>query len=206
MGIQRPTWDEMFMVNAILAGVRSSCLIRQVGASLVKGKRVVASGYNGAPKNVVTCLDKGECYYQRLAHDDSVKGLGTFVMLKEERKQFCSAIHAEQNALNQCLEHGIEPQGSTLYVTNYPCPGCTKNIIQAEVSKIVVWKDYLRNKLLTEDEYSVSSHWFSQAGVMVSKMDMSRSRISEVFSLALSVGDRTLYQFADVDFSPPQSQ
>ncbi|MFA6405260.1 MAG: deaminase [Candidatus Paceibacterota bacterium] len=194
----------MFMLNAILAGVRSSCLVRQVGASLVKGKRIVASGYNGAPKNVITCLDKGECYYQRLAYDDSLKGHGDFTVLKEERKQFCSAIHAEQNALNQCLEHGVEPKGSTLFVTNDPCPGCTKNIIQAEVAKVVVWKDYLRNKLLTEDEYSVSRYWLAQAGVAVTKLDLSRERIQEIFSLALSVGDRTLYQFVGM-LTPPQS-
>jgi deoxycytidylate deaminase len=103
------------------------------------------------------------------------------------------------------MEYGLKPKGSILYVTNFPCPGCVKNIIQAEVAKIVVWKDYLRNKLLTEDEYGVASHWLSQAGIKVCKMDFSRSRIEEIFSLALSVGDRTSYQFTDVVLPSPQS-
>lgn len=205
MQTKRPSWDEMFMIHAILAGVRSSCLIRHVGASLVIGKRVVASGYNGAPKNVITCLEKGECYYQRIAYNDSQKGLGDFKILKEERKQFCSAIHAEQNALDQCWDFGLKPKGSVLYSTNFPCPGCVKSIIQAEVAKVVVWKDYLRNPLLTEDEYGVATHWLSQAGVKVCKMDLSKERIGEIFSLALSVGDRTLYQFENIEPSPHKS-
>ncbi len=194
------------MLHAILAGVRSSCLIRRVGAVLVKDRRIIASGYNGAPPEVTTCLEKGECFYQRLAHDDAEKGVGTFAILKEERKSFCTAIHAEKNALNQCSLHGISAVGAVLYVTNFPCPGCVRDsIIPNKVSKIVVWKEYLQNKLLTHDEYSLSNNWLGQAGVRVCKMDFSRERIEEVFSLALSVGDRTAYRFVAPALLPPES-
>ena len=207
MPIKRPSWDEMFMLHAILAGVRSSCLIRSVGAVLVKGKRIIASGYNGAPPDVVTCLEKEECFYQRLAHEDAEKGIGPFSLLKEERKSFCSAVHAEKNAINQCSIHGISAVGTTLYITNFPCPGCVRDsILPNRIERVVVWKEYLSNKLLTHDEYSLSNHWLQQAGVKLAKMDFTRSRMQEVFSLALLVGDRTDYKFVAPVALPLHSQ
>jgi dCMP deaminase len=196
MSSKRPTWDEMFMLHAILAGIRSSCLVRQVGAVLVRDKRIIASGYNGAPPNVTTCLEKEECFYQRLAHDDAEKGLGAFDILKEERKAFCSAIHAEKNAVNQCSVNGVSAAGTTLYISNFPCPGCVRDtIIPNRIEKIVVWKEYLSNKILTHDEYTLSNFWLGQAGVKISKMDFSRERIERIFSMALFVGDRLPYRF-----------
>lgn len=206
MHIKRPEFEEMFMLHAIIAAVRSSCLVRRVGAVLVKDKRIIASGYNGAPPEVVTCLEKNECFYQRLAHDDAERGLGKFEILKEERKAFCSAIHAEKNALNQCSVHGVSAIGSVLYSTNFPCPGCVRDsIIPNRVAKVVVWKGYLQNKLLTHDEYSLSNYWLGQAGVKICKMDLSHQRIQEIFSLALLVGDRTDYRFVAPTLLPLES-
>ena len=192
----RPSWDESFMLNAILAATRSSCLIRSVGATLVQGKRIVASGYNGAPPDVETCLDTGVCFYQDLAHKDSLAGHGTFEVLKEQRKEFCSAIHAEKNAFNQCLKHGVAVEGAMLYITNFPCPGCVRDVIVPnKVKGIVVWKEYLQNKLLTMDEYSVSKYWLEQAGIAVKKFDFPNQRIQEIFGMALLVGNRSSYRF-----------
>lgn len=196
MQIKRPSWDEMFMIHAIMAAVRSSCLVRSVGAVLVKEKRVIASGYNGAPPDVESCLDRGECFYQRLAYEDSLKGHGDFLILKEERKSSCNAIHAEKNAINQCSIHGISTVGSVLYSTNFPCPGCVRDaIIPNRIEKVVVWKEYLSNKLLTLDEYSLSKFWLQQAGIKICKMNMERSRVQEISALALMVGDRSEYKF-----------
>lgn len=200
----RPEWDESFMIQAILAATRASCLVRHVGAALVKEKRVIASGYNGAPPDVETCLDKGACFYQNLAYEDSLKGLGTFEVLKEQRKEFCSAIHAEKNAINQCTKHGVSPQGAELYITNFPCPGCVRDaIIPNQIKSIVVWKEYLKNPLLTMDEYEVSNFWLRQAGVKVRKLDLRKERINEIFSQALSVGERTSYRF-EIPIKPAQ--
>jgi dCMP deaminase len=196
MSIKRPTWDEMFMFHAISAGVRSSCLVRGVGAVLVRDKRIIASGYNGAPPDIETCLDKGECFYQRLAHDDAEKGLGTFEILKEERKSFCNAAHAEKNALSQCSSQGIKADGADLYSTNHPCPGCVRDVIVPNhIRRVIVWKEYLQNKMLTHDEYSLANFWLQQAGIKVCKMELSRARMEEIFSLMLKVGDRTSYKF-----------
>lgn len=196
MGFQRPSWDEMFMLNAILAGVRSSCLIRRCGAVIVKEKRIIASGYNGAPPGVETCLDTGVCYYQNLAFQDSENGIGTYEHLKEERKEFCIVVHAEKNAIAQCSVHGVSPVGSSMYITNFPCPGCVRDaIIPNKIAKIYIWKDYLRNILLTKDEYGASMHMLDQVGITVTKLDLPTGRIMEIFQESLRSGDRLEYRF-----------
>lgn len=199
---KRPEWDEIFMVHAILAGTRSSCLKRQVGAVLVKDrvkeKRVIASGYNGAPPDVTTCLKTGECFYEALAYKDSINGnnVGPFEVLREERKIFCVAVHAEKNAINQCSIHGISAVGSSLYITNFPCPQCVRDsIIPNRIEHVFVWKEYLQNKLLTLDEYSLSRYWLAEAGIGITKMLLSQERVREIFELAFLVGNRLPYKF-----------
>jgi len=184
------------MLQAILTATRSSCLIRKCGANLVKNKRIIASGYNGAPQDIRTCLQNGVCFYQSLAHQDSEKGLGLYQDLKEQRKSLCRVIHAEENALNQCSRYGPQADGSTMYSTNYPCPHCTTSVIIPNgIVKVVVWKDYLRNKLLTMDEYSASKKLLDEAKIEIVKFDLSQERMREIFELTFSVGDRSEYRF-----------
>jgi dCMP deaminase len=184
------------MLDAIRVATRSSCLIRPVGASLVRDNRVIASGYNGAPPGIKNCLDLGECFYQRIAFEDSKKGLGTYEQLKEERKPLCIAVHAEVNALSQCAKYGPSSAGSTLYITNIPCPTCTRNEILAKgVSAVKVWKGYLANPLLTLDEKNATENLLSQAKIPLSYVVLGEERMKELFSLMLSSGDRTNYTF-----------
>ncbi len=193
---RRPTWDEIHMIDAIRVATRSSCLIRPVGASLVRDNRVIASGYNGAPPKIKSCLDTGECFYQRVAFEDSKKGFGTYEQLKEERKPLCIAVHAEVNALSQCAKYGPSSFGTTLYITNLPCPTCTRNEILAKgVSAVKVWKGYLANPLLTLDEKTATERLLQEAGVALLYVDLSKERMQEIFSQMLSVGDRTDYVF-----------
>lgn len=196
MQFQRPSWDEMFMLHAILAAVRSSCLVRRCGAVIVKEKRVIASGYNGAPPGVETCLKTGVCYYQDLAFQDSEKGIGRYEDLKEQRKEFCIVVHAEKNAIAQCSVHGVSAVGSSMYITNFPCPGCVRDaIIPNKIAKIFIWKDYLRNILLTKDEYSVSMDMLNQVGIEVVKLELVQERAMEIFQESLRGGDRLEYRF-----------
>lgn len=195
--ITRPSWDEIHMVDAIRAATRSSCLVRAVGASLVKDNRVIASGYNGAPPGVESCLEIKECFYQRVAFEDHKKGLGDFETLKESRKHLCLAVHAEVNALSQCAKYGPSPVGATLYITNMPCPTCARNEILAKgVNKVKVWKSYLSNPLLTLDEKAATERLFASAGVELSFVTLSKRRMREIFRLMLQVGDRTSYKFS----------
>ena len=112
-----------------LAAKRSTCLRRQVGAILVKEKRILATGYNGAPAGLKHCEDIG-C----LRENSSVPS--------GERHELCRALHAEQNAIIQAARHGISIAHSTLYCTNKPCAICSKMLINAEIMKIIYEQDY----------------------------------------------------------------
>ena len=65
MSLERPSIDEYFMEMAKLISKRSTCLRRKVGALLVKDKRVLATGYNGAPKGLPHCSEVG-CMREKL--------------------------------------------------------------------------------------------------------------------------------------------
>ncbi len=194
--IERPDWEETFLLETISAGLRATCLKRKVGAILVRNKRVLAKGYNGAPPKVQTCLEVRECYYERLAWEDHCLGHGDFPMLKEARKQFCSAIHAEKNAINQCTTTGVVPVGASLYTTNFPCPGCVRDvIIPNHIAEIVVWKPFLTDLTLTADELRVSNFWLGQAKIPTREINITPERLAEILSSFSAVGDKTEYVF-----------
>jgi len=145
---RRPTWDVYFMDIADLVSKRSTCLRRSVGAVLVKDRRVLATGYNGAPSGLHHCLDVG-CLREQLGVPSG------------ERHELCRGLHAEQNAIIQAALHGVSVNGSTLYCTNHPCIICAKMIINAGIITIVAKADY-RDKL-AEDI-------LEEAGVEVSRI------------------------------------
>lgn len=121
---RRPSWDEYFLEVAHLVARRATCLRRRVGAVLVKEKRILATGYNGAPSGLGHCLDIG-CLREKLKVPSG------------ERHELCRALHAEQNALIQASLYGISVKGSTLYATNQPCAICAKMLINAGIKEIV---------------------------------------------------------------------
>jgi dCMP deaminase len=145
---RRPTWDVYFMDIADLVSKRSTCLRRSVGAVLVKDRRVLATGYNGAPSGLHHCLDVG-CLREQLGVPSG------------ERHELCRGLHAEQNAIIQAALHGVSVNGSTLYCTNHPCIICAKMIINAGIITVVAKADY-RDKL-AEDI-------LEEAGVEVSRI------------------------------------
>ena len=125
----RPSWDKYFLEVAKLVSKRSTCLRRNVGAVLVKDKRILATGYNGAPRGLKHCLDIG-CIRQKLKIPSG------------ERHELCRALHGEQNALIQASLYGISVAGSTLYATNQPCVICAKMLINAGIKEIVILEGY----------------------------------------------------------------
>ncbi|MFA6216808.1 MAG: cytidine/deoxycytidylate deaminase family protein [Candidatus Omnitrophota bacterium] len=126
---KRIGWDEYFMELCHLVSRRSTCLRRSVGAVLVKDKRILATGYNGAPSGLEHCLDVG-CLREKLKIPSG------------ERHELCRGLHAEQNAFIQASLHGISVKGATLYVTNQPCIICAKMLINAGISEIVIAAGY----------------------------------------------------------------
>lgn len=124
--MSRPPWDEYFMEIAEKVAERSTCLRRKVGAILVKDKRILGTGYNGAPKGLVHCEETG-CLREKLKIPSG------------ERHELCRAIHAEMNALQQA---SVDVGGATLYTLAQPCIMCTKLLINAGIGKIVTRADY----------------------------------------------------------------
>ena len=144
--IKRPTWDEYFLELARLVSKRATCLRRKVGAVLVKDKRLLATGYNGAPKGLEDCLERGYCIRER-------KGLKS-----GERLEYCRAVHAEQNAIVQAAYSGIATENTTLYTTHFPCIICAKQLINAGIREMVYENeeiDELSSELLSESAVKV---------------------------------------------------
>ncbi len=117
------------MEIARLVARRSTCLRRQVGAVMVKGKNILATGYNGTPTGIAHC-DQTGCLRQKLNVPSG------------ERHELCRGLHAEQNAIIQAAKHGVNIAGSTLYCTNSPCIICSKMLINAGVERIVYLEGY----------------------------------------------------------------
>jgi len=125
----RPGWDEYFLKISHLVSQRSTCLRRAVGAVIVKDRRILATGYNGAPTGLPHCAVSG-CLRQK------------FKIPSGTRHELCRGSHAEMNAILQAAYYGIDISDGTLYVTNQPCILCAKMIVNARIEKIVMAAGY----------------------------------------------------------------
>jgi dCMP deaminase len=125
--IERPSSDDYFMEIASVVAKRSTCLRNQVGALFVRNKRILTTGYNGAPSGLEHCDIVG------CAREDVASGT---------HHELCRAVHAEQNAIIQAALHGISIEGATLYSTHQPCILCAKMMINARVTKVVYQLSY----------------------------------------------------------------
>nr|MBN2276265.1 cytidine/deoxycytidylate deaminase family protein [candidate division Zixibacteria bacterium] len=145
---RRPSWNEYFMRIAMLAASRSTCLRRQVGAVIVKNKKVLATGYNGAPSGLHHCLETG-CLREKMGIPSG------------QRHELCRAIHAEQNAIIQAATSGISIEGGILYTTTFPCTLCAKMLINSGIREIYVAEGY-------PDD--LSKEMMEEAGVVIHRL------------------------------------
>ncbi|RLJ00063.1 MAG: cytidine deaminase [Candidatus Aenigmatarchaeota archaeon] len=144
----RPTNDEYFMKMAHLVSERSTCLRRKVGAVIVADKRVLTTGYNGAPKGLPHCEETG-CIRQQ---QNVPSG---------QRHELCRGVHAEQNAIIQAAVFGVSVKNATIYITNYPCSVCAKLLLNAGISEVVYegeYKDDLAIELLDQGNIQVRNY------------------------------------------------
>ena len=143
-------WDERMMGMAKLVSTWSSCykVNRKVGAVIVKDKRILTTGYNGAGSGISSCVDRGFCLREQMNIPS-----GT-------RHEICYAVHAEQNAIIQAAKLGVSVQGATLYCTHQPCSICAKMIINSGITRVVFDEGY-------PDKFSIKM--FNEAGVKVEK-------------------------------------
>lgn len=128
--MSRPSWDEYFMQITELVSTRATCLRRKVGAVITRNKRILTTGYNGPPENIMHCEERGGCLRDKLKIPSG------------QRMELSRAIHAEQNAIIQAAKMGVSIQDSTLYVTTHPCFTCAKMLINAGVKKIIYKEGY----------------------------------------------------------------
>ena len=136
------------MEIAHLVAKRSSCLRRQVGALLVLGKRILSTGYNGAPAGLAHCSEVG-CLRARLNIPSG------------ERHELCRGLHAEQNAIIQAAVHGVAIKGAELYCTHYPCAVCAKMLINAGITSV---------KLAAHYPDELAREIFAEAGIKINFM------------------------------------
>jgi dCMP deaminase len=145
---KRVSWDEYFMKLAHLVKERSTCIGRQVGAVIIKDKRIIATGYNGAPRGTKHCAELGGCLRRKLN------------VPRGERHELCRATHAEQNAIISAAVTGSSIQDATMYVTVTPCVICAKMIINAGIKEIVFEGEY-------PDEFAMEL--LNEAGIKLRK-------------------------------------
>lgn len=141
-------WDHRFMEMAQLVSGWASCYQqeRKIGTVIVRDKRVVTTGYNGAPAGVKTCVERGECLRKKLG------------IASGTRHEICYAVHSEQNAIIQAAKLGVSIEGATLYCTHQPCILCAKMICNAGIQRVVYREGY-------PDPFSLEI--FEEAGVQV---------------------------------------
>jgi len=153
--IPRPSWDEYFMKMASLVAERSTCLRHHVGAIIVKNKRLLTTGYNGAAKGVKDCIELG------CLRDELGIASGT-------RHEICRAIHAEQNAIIQAGLHGTNINEGVMYCTHAPCMICAKMIVNAGIKEVINYQDYPDKN---------AKDFLEKAGVITRKINRPKSII-----------------------------
>ena len=110
--------DSRYLRKARIWSENTNCKRRQVGALIVKDKRIISDGYNGTPSG-----------FENVCEDEN-----------NQTKPY--VLHAEANAITKIARSNNNSDGSTLYVTDSPCVECSKLIIQAGIRRVVYARDY----------------------------------------------------------------
>ncbi len=146
----RPSWDDYFLRIAFVVASRSTCLRRHVGAVFVLDKRILATGYNGAPSGLSHCSETG-CLREEMGVPSG------------QRHELCRGLHAEMNGLLQAARNGIRIDGATVYCTCTPCSLCAKMLINGGIKRIIVVGDYpdeLASQMLTQAGIDIEARGF----------------------------------------------
>lgn len=132
---ERPDWDSYFMGIMNAVSTRATCDRARSGAVIVRDKRIISTGYVGAPKGLPHCDEVGHLF------KESIKPDGT-------KTQNCiRTTHAEMNAIIQAALHGVSLKDATLYCRMSPCWDCAKAIISAGIKRVVCEKQYKDGEL-----------------------------------------------------------
>ena len=132
----RPSWDDYFIEIAKVVSSRSTCLRRRYGSVIVKDSVIVSTGYNGAPRGSINCMDIDKCKRKELN------------VPAGERYELCEAVHAEQNAIINAPPERMKD--ATIYIAGFekdnsfaegkPCLLCRRMIQNAQIKEVVYMK------------------------------------------------------------------
>jgi dCMP deaminase len=143
----RLPWPEYFLNITRLVAERSTCRRRKVGALAVRDRRILATGYNGAPRGLRDCLELG-CLREKLGIPSG------------QRHELCRGLHAEQNVIIQAAVHGVSLEGAEIYCTHQPCLICAKMLINCGVRAVhyaSAYPDAMSEEMFAEAGVSLSS-------------------------------------------------
>ena len=157
---ERPSKDHYYLNIACEVSRRATCLRRHFGSIIVKNDQIISTGYAGAPRGTVNCIDLGECPRQKAN------------IPRGERYELCRSVHAEQNAIIHAPRQdmidstmylaGLEAIDRSVVKGARPCLLCTRMIINAGISKVAVLEPgnsitvYDVNDFIKEDEIDLS--------------------------------------------------
>lgn len=130
----RPSWDEYFINIMEMVGARGTCDRGKSGCVIAKNKRIISTGYVGAPAGCKHCDELGHEMHTVKKED------GT------ESRHCIRTSHAEENAIIQAARSGVSTEGATLYCKMSPCYTCAKMIINSGIVRVVALKDYHASK------------------------------------------------------------
>lgn len=156
--MNRPSWDEYFMMLAKLAASRSTCVSRPTGAVIVRDRQILATGYNGSLPGQDHCIDTGECFRRSLEWPEAMK------------YDMCRSAHAEANAIALAAKKGFPVEGTTIYCTLEPCLTCAKLIVMSGIRRVVYeyayespiperdrfWKDVLASSNVSVEQVVIA--------------------------------------------------
>lgn len=129
--MNRISIDDYYLNIAQAVSKRSSCLKRQYGCVIVNNREIIATGYNGSPRDTPNCCDKGYCKRLNVPHNSG-------------QYDECDSVHAEQNCLISASRRDMI--GATLYlygeenghtIDSEPCPICNRMIQNAGIKRII---------------------------------------------------------------------
>lgn len=181
--MERITRHGMLMEIAHIVAERGTCSRLQVGAVFTIESRIIATGYNGAPRGMDHCDHQAwdwrlgpmpEWYREYLrdlaaprptaseasmiVHTDGA--MISYRPITEEAPGCTISEHAERNAIAFAAKHGLALDRTTLFVTHAPCGDCARALINVGVEEVVYQQDY-RN--------SAGLDLLNRAGIKVTK-------------------------------------
>lgn len=141
---KRKSWDEYFMQLTFNVAERATCPRRQVGAILVKDRKLMGTGYNGSPSGVADCLENG-CMMELFEENG------------EQKERCIRTIHAEVNLM--LFTDRDDREGATVYSTDSPCYNCAKMLANSGIKEVVY-------EYIYEKDHPKVAQLFAEAGII----------------------------------------